>query len=50
MVNNTSYIIIITTTTSLLAVILSLLFLPVLEENLWKIYVRKCSPVTQPAA
>jgi len=50
MVNNTSYIIIITTTTSLLAVILSFLFLPVLEENLWKIYVRKCSPVTQPAA
>jgi len=50
MVNNTSYIIIITTTTSLLAVILSFLFLPVLEENLWKIYVRKCSPVTHPAA
>jgi len=50
MVNNTYYIIIITTTTSLLAVILSFLFLPVLEENLWKIYVRKCSPVTQPAA
>jgi len=50
MANNTSYIIIITTTTSLLAVILSFLFLPVLEENLWKIYVRKCSPVTQPAA
>jgi len=50
MVNNTSYIIINTTTTSLLAVILSFLFLPVLEENLWKIYVRKCSPVTQPAA